>query len=146
MGNDVQIALTQEQAAALIGHARGEFPRECCGLLAGRAGRVERIYRGTNIDRSPYTYMMDPKEQLFAFKEMEAAGLELLGIYHSHPTGPAEPSALDLARNYYPDAVHIIVSLSGPEPVVRAFLLEPDFYHEVRWTRMEAVDPPKGRR
>ena len=103
--------LSREQAAALVAHAREEFPNECCGLLAGRNGRVERVFRGTNVDHSPYTYMMDPKEQLTAFKAMEAEGLELMGIYHSHTHTAAYPSRTDVAKAYYPDAVYIIVSL-----------------------------------
>jgi proteasome lid subunit RPN8/RPN11 len=92
-------------------HARQEYPNECCGLLAGRGARVERVFRGQNADRSPYTYRLDPQEQLRFFKEMDADGLELLGIYHSHTQSPAYPSRTDVAKALYPDAVYVIVSL-----------------------------------
>lgn len=116
------LELKKNQAQALIQHARGEAPNECCGLLAGRDGRVERVYPGTNIDHSPYTYLMDPKEQLAAFKEMEAAGLDLLGIYHSHTHTSAYPSRTDVAKAFYPDALYVIVSLARPDdPNIRAF-------------------------
>lgn len=114
--------LRRDQAAALIKHAEEDFPNECCGLLAGRAGRVERIYRGTNLDHSPYTYLMDPKEQLAAFKDMDAAGLDLIGIYHSHTHTAAYPSRTDSAKAYYPDALYVIVSLAQRDaPNIRAF-------------------------
>lgn len=114
--------LRRDQAAALIKHAAEDFPNECCGLLAGRAGRVERIYRGTNLDHSPYTYLMDPKEQLAAFKDMDAAGLDLIGIYHSHTHTAAYPSRTDSAKAYYPDALYVIVSLAQRDaPNIRAF-------------------------
>lgn len=116
------LELSREQAAALIAHARGQAPHECCGLLAGRNGRVERVFRGTNVDRSPYTYLMDPREQLAAFKVMEAEGLDLLAIYHSHTHVPAYPSKTDVAKAYYPDALYLIVSLVDRDaPVLRAF-------------------------
>lgn len=116
------LELSREQAAALIAHAREQVPHECCGLLAGRNGRVERVFRGTNVDRSPYTYLMDPREQLAAFKAMEAEGLDLLAIYHSHTHTPAYPSKTDVANAYYPDALHLIVSLVDRDaPVLRAF-------------------------
>ena len=110
----------------MLEHARHEYPNECCGLLAGRGGRVERLYRGVNVDRSPYTYRLDPLEQLRIFKEIDAEGLELLGIYHSHTQSPAYPSRTDVAKAFYPDAVYVIVSVnngnaSDGEPVVRAF-------------------------
>ncbi len=43
-------------------------------------------------------------------REIRAAGLELLGIYHSHPTGENKPSARDIERAYYPEAAYFIVS------------------------------------
>jgi proteasome lid subunit RPN8/RPN11 len=100
---------------AVVEHARLEFPNECCGLLAGRGTRVERLYRGSNIDRSPYTYRLDPQEQLRFFKAIDAEGLELLGIYHSHTQSAAYPSKTDVARAFYPDAVYVIVSLRDPQ-------------------------------
>ncbi len=118
------LELSRDQVAVLIKHAVEESPNECCGLLAGRNGRVERIYRGTNVDHSPYTYLMDPKEQLAAFKDMDAAGLDLLGIYHSHTHTPAYPSKTDVAKAFYPDALYVIVSLAKHEaPEIRAFRL-----------------------
>ncbi len=118
------LELSRDQAAALVAHAKEEFPNECCGLLAGRNGRVERVYRGTNVDHSPYTYLMDPKEQLAAFKDMEAAGLDLVGIYHSHTHTAAYPSKTDVAKAFYPDALYMIVSLARREtPEIRAFRL-----------------------
>ncbi len=116
------LELSRDQAGALIKHAEEESPNECCGLLAGRTGRVERIYRGTNIDHSPYTYLMDPQEQLAAFKEMDVAGLDLIGIYHSHTHTPAYPSKTDVAKAFYPDALYVIVSLARRDvPDIRAF-------------------------
>lgn len=113
-------------AEAMVEHAREEYPNECCGLLAGRGSRVERLFRGQNMDRSPFTYRLDPQEQLRLFKEIDDAGLELLGIYHSHIQSPAYPSRTDIAKAFYPDAVYVIVSLhvvqgSRPGPEIRAF-------------------------
>lgn len=116
------LVLSRVQADALIAHAREEFPNECCGLLAGRDGRVERLFRGTNVDHSPYTYMMDPREQLAAFKAMEAAGLDLLATYHSHTHSAAYPSGTDVAKAYYPDALYVIVSLvDQASPEIRGY-------------------------
>jgi proteasome lid subunit RPN8/RPN11 len=107
MGLELPTALVE----AMVEHARQEFPNECCGLLAGRGARVERVYAGQNADHSPYTYRLDPQEQLRLFRVIDAEGLELLGIYHSHTQSPAYPSRTDVAKAYYPDAVYVIVSL-----------------------------------
>ncbi|MBI3975779.1 MAG: M67 family metallopeptidase [Armatimonadetes bacterium] len=116
------LALSPEQHREIVAHAREEFPNECCGLLAGREGQVLRVYRGRNADESPYTYRLDDR-QLFQFlKEMDEAGLDIVGIYHSHTASPAAPSRTDIARAFYPEAVYVIISLADREhPVVRGF-------------------------
>lgn len=107
---------------AMLAHLQAVYPLEGCGLLAGRAGRVQRVYPVDNALRSPTEYEMDPHQQLKAMLDLEDAGLELLAIYHSHPQGPQEPSPTDVARAYYPEAAQIIVSLADPQrPSARAF-------------------------
>jgi proteasome lid subunit RPN8/RPN11 len=120
------LQIARAQVEAMIEHARQEFPNECCGLLAGRQGRVEVVLRGQNLDQSPYTYRLDPQEQLRFFKEIDARGLDLLGIYHSHTQSAAYPSRTDVAKAYYPDAAYVIVSLTNRDAAgdtvdVRAF-------------------------
>ena len=55
-------------------------------------------------------------------REIRAPGLEMLGIYHSHPNGKNEPSPRDIAWAYYPDMAYFIISPlpEAPRPV-RAF-------------------------
>jgi proteasome lid subunit RPN8/RPN11 len=86
---------------------------------------VERVFRGTNLDRSPVTYNMDPQELFRAHREMEAQGLDLVAIYHSHPRTRAYPSSTDVAKATYPDAAYLIVSLQDASaPEVRAFRIQ----------------------
>ena len=127
------LELSRDQAGALIKHAEEESPNECCGLLAGRNGRVERVYPGTNVDHSPYTYLMDPNEQLAAFKDMEAVGLDLVGIYHSHTQSEAYPSETDVnLATGWPDPVYLICSLTDPDRAdVRAFSIRDGTVTEV---------------
>ena len=84
-------------------------PLEACGLLAGTAGVVSKVIPVANQARSTVRFRMDPSEQLRAFDWMDANGLELLGIFHSHPAGPDRPSATDVAEAAYP-AVYLIWS------------------------------------
>jgi len=115
--------LGREHLGAVLAQAQEEAPNECCGLLLGRQGRVERVIRGTNIDHSPVTYNMDPQELFRAHREMEEEGLDLIAIYHSHPRTRAYPSSTDIAKATYPDSFYMIVSLAdhGMAPEVRAF-------------------------
>jgi proteasome lid subunit RPN8/RPN11 len=86
------------------------LPEEACGLLAGKDSQVSQVLPVENVLHSPVRYRMNPNQQLAAIQLIENQNLELLAIYHSHPEGPATPSATDVAEAYYPEVVHIIIS------------------------------------
>jgi proteasome lid subunit RPN8/RPN11 len=120
----------------IVAHVRSEAPREACGLLAGRDGAITRVIRCANVHATPTTrYLIDPREQLRAFRAIDAAGEELLGIYHSHPVSQPYPSPTDRAEAHYPDALYLLVSLRSGTPEVRAFRIGgDDFIREVAVT------------
>lgn len=110
--------MTAEQWEALVEHARADAPNECCGLVWGRDGVVEGLARAENPRASPYGYELDPRSLLRA-NELDDDGFEV-GVYHSHPRSPAEPSQTDINLATYPHWTYLIVSLDG-EPEVRAW-------------------------
>ena len=103
--------------------ARGSPALECCGLLAGSDGTIARSFPAVNAASDPaVSYDIAPEELFRLMRAMRAAGLEMLGIYHSHPNGQNEPSASDIERAYYPDAAYFIISPREDEArPVRAF-------------------------
>lgn len=106
----------------IVDHGLREFPNECCGLVAARGGAPVRVYTMTNLDASPVSYRLDPKEQLHVFDEMDAEGLDLWAIYHSHTHSEAYPSDTDTRLAFYPDSLYLLLSLTDREnPVLRAF-------------------------
>lgn len=116
----------------LLGEARRALPNECCGLLAGRGRAVTRVFRAANALASPTAYEVRPRELFALFRRMREEKLELVGIYHSHPTGENFPSARDRQRAYYPETPYVIVSPRGEaaQPV-RAFLLREGRVEEI---------------
>ena len=106
----------------LIAHARDEAPNECCGYMRAKDGVVEEVFRAVNERSSPYGYELDPKS-LFAVNDLDDEGFEV-GVYHSHPRSPAEPSQTDINLAHYPGWTYWIVSLGGEEPEVRAWRIE----------------------
>ena len=68
---------------------------------------------------SPYGYELGLRRSLLAANDLDDEGFEV-GIYHSHPRSPAEPSQTDINLAQYPHWIHVIVSLDG-EPEVRAW-------------------------
>lgn len=120
MENTVRIR--REILRRLLAEAQRHLALECCGLLAGRDSVITALYPAENALASATRYEIAPEELFRLFRQMRVAGLELLGIYHSHPTGENFPSALDIERAYYPDTAYFILSPApeAPRPV-RAF-------------------------
>ena len=94
-----------------LAHCRREYPKEACGILAGRGEVAEQVYRMTNIDASPISYQMDPKEQLRVMKQMRQANQTMLAIYHSHTASAAYPSPVDVTLAVYPEAAYVLIAL-----------------------------------
>jgi proteasome lid subunit RPN8/RPN11 len=133
---------------ALLAQALAERPNECCGLLAGHKreaatgqalGQVLRRYPLPNAAASPVEYLSDAQSMFEAIRDMRRLGLEVLAVYHSHPTSDPVPSRTDLERNYSPEVVNLIVSLRLEQPSVRAWWLTDEAYREAEW---ELVDDP----
>jgi proteasome lid subunit RPN8/RPN11 len=107
----------------MLEHVDQHAPLEACGLLTGRNDRVENVLLVRNQAQSPVRFVMDPYEQLQAFEWIESHGLELLGIFHSHPAGPETASETDIAEAAY-EVVHLVWSRTGGHWQARGFWIE----------------------
>jgi [CysO sulfur-carrier protein]-S-L-cysteine hydrolase len=101
---------------AILAHARAEHPNEACGLIAGTVpaadGGVATAWHPTrNRAASPLRYEIDPDDLLRVSLAIDDAGEVIWGIVHSHVRSPARPSATDIERAFYPDALYLVVSL-----------------------------------
>jgi proteasome lid subunit RPN8/RPN11 len=111
----------------MVEHARKESPLECCGILGGRGGTVEKAFELSNTEKSPIRYAMSPQEQLKVFEEMERETLEMVGIYHSHTHTTPFPSETDVKLAFYPEVFSVIISLQEEKnPQVKAFRIQKD--------------------
>lgn len=106
------LALSAEAAAAIAAHAEATYPDECVGLLLGRleegrklalavyeaenrwAGQVSLAASDDPTSRRDRFYL-DPRDYIRADRAAQAQGLEIVGVYHSHPDHPAAPSERD---------------------------------------------------
>jgi proteasome lid subunit RPN8/RPN11 len=120
----------------MVAQAVAELPNECCGLLAGRVesvatddaegkpvARVLRRYPLINQAASPTEYHSDDRSMLDADRSLRELNLDLLAVYHSHPSSAPVPSRKDREQNYLGPVMHFIISLLQPEPMVRAWWL-----------------------
>jgi [CysO sulfur-carrier protein]-S-L-cysteine hydrolase len=114
--------ITRNALHQMLEAARENSTHECCGLLAGRDNTITAVFVAHNALASATAYEIAPQELLALFREIRARNLDFLGIYHSHPQTENIPSPTDIARAYYPDAIHFIVSPKpgAPKPI-RAF-------------------------
>lgn len=104
-----QLSLRREHIHAIVDHVNLHAPLEACGLLAGKNDTVEHVLFVTNQAQSPARFVMEPYEQLQAFDWIDSNGLDLLGIFHSHPAGPETASPTDIAEAAY-EVIHVICS------------------------------------
>jgi [CysO sulfur-carrier protein]-S-L-cysteine hydrolase len=89
------ISLTAGQIEELVSIAKDLLPDESCALLLGENNVVVEIFPMRNIDESPVTFSMDSTELLDAYSLAESKGLQVIGIFHSHPAQPS-PSSSDI--------------------------------------------------
>jgi proteasome lid subunit RPN8/RPN11 len=97
-----KLVLARFHWQSMLRHVARRAPLEACGLLGGKNDRAEVRLGIRNADRSSVRFRMEPRAQWRAFQRIESAGLELVGIYHSHPNGPDHPSPTDIAEAMYP--------------------------------------------
>lgn len=105
-----RLLLSRALYDSLLEEAQRSLPNECCGLLAGHGQRATHIFPATNALASPTAYDIAVPELIALFRRLRVEKLELVGIYHSHPTGDNFPSARDRERAFYPEIAYVIVS------------------------------------
>jgi proteasome lid subunit RPN8/RPN11 len=116
---------------AIVRHARRDVPRECCGLLLGSTSLIDDAVEARNIRESETRYEVDPADHFRAIRLARQSGRAVRGAYHSHPRGPAQPSATDLAEARDSTLLYVIVSLEAGTAVVRAFRLDGGNFNEM---------------
>lgn len=129
------LRLAPADLAVIRDDAARAYPNECCGLLTGRdqgtAVVVTGVHPSPNVtDGDPRLgFEVDPRLRFDLMRATEDAtdGTRIVGHYHSHPDGPAEPSARDLEQAHEPDLIWVICrATESGAGAVDAFRLDPD--------------------
>ncbi len=132
------IRLPEEIHSRIAGSARAEPEVEVCGYLAGVGAEVRAMFPMRNLDRSPEHFRFDPQEQFAVLGRAREAGLELIGVYHSHPSTPARMSQEDLSWANDLRFVYLIYSLLTGE--LKAFRVDEE--KRVRELPIEVAGSP----
>ena len=120
--------IRQPALEAIQAHGAEGYPDEICGLMLGTDRVVTEVRRARNIivERSRDRYEIDPLDQIRIQREADAAGLDIVGYYHSHPDHPAQASRFDTERAWA-GYVYVIVSIEEGKPVdANAFVADQD--------------------
>jgi proteasome lid subunit RPN8/RPN11 len=114
-------------------HAKETYPEECSGVMVGMdVGEMKivvDVWRAENTfeeDERGHRFLIDPKEYIAFEKRAGERDMDILGVYHSHPDHPAEPSDYD-REHAWPGWSYVIASVSenGVEDM-RSWLLRDD--------------------
>ncbi len=110
----MQVLVTSDLIDQLLRETTQAHPQECCGILLGEGTRIAAISPARNVHPAPQTHFeIDPQALVDAHRATRAGGPHVVGYYHSHPHGPAEPSATDRAEAAHDGAIWAIVTGAG---------------------------------
>ncbi len=98
------LVLPRVLRAQIAAEARAAYPGECCGLIVGEGFSVTALHPSRNLASAPDRFEIDPSLQFRLMRE----GRGIIGCYHSHPDGAAEPSARDAELAVDGDLVWLI--------------------------------------
>jgi proteasome lid subunit RPN8/RPN11 len=127
-----KLRLTELHRHQMLQYLEECLPNEGCGLIGGRAGTADIILPVANELQSPVRFRMDPVEQLEKMIWIEDRGLDLLAIFHSHPTGPDFPSETDITEFAYPGTITLIWSKETGEWNPRGYQITDNHYREIQ--------------
>ncbi len=115
----LSVRLTPAQLQAIERAAEAAYPEEACGLLVGRAEtgsawQVNAVEASVNVAEPPRTrrFEVDPKLRLRLERALRESPDSVVGVYHSHPNGSAEPSETDISMIFEPEMVWLITAVA----------------------------------
>ncbi len=117
----------------LRAYSEEAYPYECCGFLLGETTESGRRIVSTmpaQNAREPeaqhHRFLIKPEVFLRMERFARERNLDVIGFYHSHPNGAAQPSQYD-AEHSWPWYIYIIVAVEdGEAKDLRAWSLEDD--------------------
>jgi proteasome lid subunit RPN8/RPN11 len=120
------LRLSADAYVQMIGLAYDGLPEEACGLLVGdpRTSQAPVFVPCRNAAESSKLYSIDGRDYLRADRLAGDAGLEIIGVMHSHTHTDAYPSPTDVAQAPDPGWHYVIVSLRDTAPVLRSYRIE----------------------
>lgn len=112
------LVLEPRHLTAIRHHAEAEYPHEACGLIGGTVDGERRIavdlvpLRNARADAPRNRYLIDAEAFRHAAARFGRDGLDVIGVYHSHPDSPPRPSVFD-REHAWPRLSYLIVGVAS---------------------------------
>lgn len=119
-----KIILSQSDKKILTDHAENEKPNESCAILFGKNETILEVFLTKNIEESPVNFTISNEQLIEGYKIAEKKGLDVIGIFHSHPNSEAFPSSTD--KEFMESNPVVWMIYSGINKDFKAYLLESD--------------------
>ncbi len=147
----VRVILRPKLRAQFEREARAAFPRECCGLLEGRRDgdgtRIEALHPARNLSPAPDAFEIVPADHFAAQRAARSAGRDIVGCYHSHPDGRAEPSPRDRAGAAEAGFVWLIAAPDAAAGVaLAAYVFDGEAFMPATLSPSASLDPARNPR
>ena len=145
-----EVLLPRAALRCIEAQAEVAYPQECCGLLVGTRNAssitISRAEASANVagetagvDTSR-RFEVDPRLRLALMRELEESGGTIVGLYHSHPNHPAEPSRHDRHSIWEPELLWLITAVEkGKAGVTTAHLPDQDA-HDFHTLKLRVTD------
>jgi len=105
------LRISRKHVSDLLRWAEDAGNRECCGLLMGRDNTVSEVELCNNVAVNPETHFeIDAAVLLSRHKLAREGGSPILGYFHSHPNGLAQPSSVDIKQAAADDRFWLIIA------------------------------------
>lgn len=126
------LILDPRQVAAIGRHGEADYPAEACGLIGGAVEDDRKVavqlvpLVNQRTDSARNRYLIDPESFRRAQDKLERDGLEVIGVYHSHPDHLPVPSAFD-REHAWPWLSYVIVGVGrGRAGELKSWVLTDD--------------------
>jgi|DewCreStandDraft_4_1066084.scaffolds.fasta_scaffold104009_2 proteasome lid subunit RPN8/RPN11 len=136
--------ITDAHLKQIYAHAGESYPYECCGFLLGsftEAGLVQQVRPATNQNSERTDrFIISGEEYAQVQFAADEAGLEIIGIYHSHPDWPPIPSQTDM-EHAWEEVYYLITSVHERMPLnTNVWRLAGQGLRRFEWIPLEIVD------
>jgi proteasome lid subunit RPN8/RPN11 len=129
----MMIKLSSEHRRQISAEGQRTYPDECCGILLGLeadgvrdTADIRPIVNARDDGQSYHRFVISPEDYMRAELDARKRGLDVIGVYHSHPDHPAKPSDYD-REHALPFYSYVIVSIhQGTAVDLKSFTLSAD--------------------